>query len=260
MRHPSRGRAAPWLLGSLFIVACGSESPAARPTLEVYAASSLTEAFTELEELFESENPEVDVLLTFAGSQILRVQIEQGAEADVFASANPEHLDSLVTSGRIREGRLFARNDLVVIVPLSNPAGIETFDDLPEARTLVLGTANVPVGAYAREAIRRGGERLGGRFEADVLSRLASEEANVRLVRAKIELDEADAAIVYRTDAVPSDRVQVVEIPKSDNVLADYPIGVLTDGPNPEAAERWLELVLSERGQEVLAAHGFLRP
>jgi molybdate transport system substrate-binding protein len=210
--------------------------------------------------LFESENAGTDVLVTFAGSQVLRVQIEQGAAADVFASASPEHLDSLVASGRVREGRLFARNDLVVIVPLSNPAGIETFDDLPNAGTLVLGASNVPVGTYAREAIRRGGERLGPQFESDVLSRLASEEANVRLVRAKVELDEADAAIVYRTDATPSDQVRVVEIPASDNVLADYPIGIVADGPNPDGAERWVELVLSERGRGVLVAHGFLLP
>jgi molybdate transport system substrate-binding protein len=244
----------------LVAAACGADTPPGSVTLEVYAASSLTEAFTELEALFESENPDTDVLLTFAGSQVLRVQIEQGAAADVFASANAEHLDSLVARGRVRDGRLFARNDLVVIVPLTNPAGIESFDDLPMAGTLVLGAPNVPVGAYAREAIRRGGERLGPRFESDVLARLASEEANVRLVRAKVELNEADAAIVYRTDATPSDRVLVVEVPLSDNVVADYPIGIVTDAPNPVGAERWVELVLSQRGREVLATHGFLLP
>jgi molybdate transport system substrate-binding protein len=166
----------------------------------------------------------------------------------------------LVAIGRVRDSRLFGRNDLVVIVPLSNPAGIETFDDLPLAGTLVLGAPTVPVGAYAREAIRRGGERLGPQFESDVLSRLASEEANVRLVRAKIELDEADAAIVYRTDATPSEQVRIVEIPASDNVLADYPIGIVTDAPNPHGAESWVELVLSDRGREILTAHGFLLP
>jgi molybdate transport system substrate-binding protein len=245
---------------ALWVGACGSDTSEEPGTLEVYAASSLTEAFTDLEGLFESENPTTDVLLTFAGSQVLRVQIEEGAGADVFASANPEHLESLIALGRVRDGRLFARNDLVVIVPLSNPAGIETFDQLPLATSLVLGTENVPVGAYAREAIRRAGQRLGPQFESDVLSRLASEEANVRLVRAKVELDEADAAIVYRTDATPSELVRVVEIPETDNVLADYPIGIVTSGPNPRGAERWIELVLSERGREILAAHGFILP
>jgi molybdate transport system substrate-binding protein len=248
-------------LGTLAVACGGAEAPQKQPgTLEVYAASSLTEAFTELETLFESENIGTDVLLTFAGSQVLRVQIEQGAAADVYASANMEHLESLESAGFVRNGRVFARNDLVVIVPVSNPAGIESFDDLPKAGTLVLGASNVPVGTYAREAIRRGGERLGAEFESNVLARLASEEANVRLVRAKIELDEADAAIVYRTDAAPSDLVRVIEIPESDKVVADYPIGVVTHGPNPGAAERWVELVLSERGREVLAGHGFLLP
>ena len=240
-------------------MACGSDDPGERDTVEVYAASSLTEAFTELEALFESENA-TDVLLTFAGSQILRVQIEQGAAADVFASANLEHIDALVGGGLVQDSQVFARNDLVVIVPLSNPAGIETFDDLPQAQTLVLGAANVPVGGYAREAIRRASQRLGPEFETNVLARLASEEANVRLVRAKIELDEADAAIVYRTDAAPSDQVRIVEIPETDNVLADYPIGILTEAPNPDAAERWVELVLSEQGRGVLTSHGFLLP
>jgi len=259
MGHHFR-RLGSWAAAALFAVACGFGASSDAATLEVYAASSLTEAFTELETLFESDNPGTDVLLTFAGSQVLRVQIEQGARADVFASANLEHVASLVALGHVRDGRVFARNDLVVIVPLSNPAGIETFDDLPLAGTLVLGAGSVPVGAYARDAIRRGGERLGPQFESDVLSRLASEEANVRLVRAKVELDEADAAIVYRTDAAPSDRVRVVEIPETDNVLADYPIGIVTDGPNPESAERWIQLVLSDKGREALAAHGFLLP
>jgi molybdate transport system substrate-binding protein len=200
------------------------------------------------------------VLLTFAGSQVLRVQIEEGAAADVFASANLEHLDALVAAGLARDPRVFVRNDLVVIVPLTNPARIESFDDLPMATSLVLGTPNVPVGEYARRAIRRGAERLGSEFETNVMARLASEEANARLVRAKVELNEADAAIVYRTDAAPSDQVHVVEIPKSDNILADYPIGIVTAASNPEGAEAWVELVLSERGRSVLAAHGFLLP
>jgi molybdate transport system substrate-binding protein len=238
------------------LVAC--EAPPESGTLSVYAASSLTEAFGELEAVFEAAHPDIDVSVTYAGSQILRLQIEQGAAADVFASANPEHMQALVDSGLVGESSVFVHNELVVIVPLDNPAGIESLEDLPEASRIVLGTSNVPVGRYARDVLRLAAPSLGEGFEAMVLSRVVSEESNVRLARAKVELGEADAAIVYRTDAGSSDRVGIVEIPSEFNVIADYPIGVLRRTTVPTAAEAWVALLVSPQGRAVLARHGFI--
>jgi molybdate transport system substrate-binding protein len=226
--------------------------------LNVYAASSLSEAFGEIERLYEQSNPGVDVSVTFAGSQVLRLQIEQGALADVFASANEAHMQALVDAGLARESRVFARNDLVIIVPPDNPADIESLEDLAHANRVVLGTANVPVGQYARQVLRLAAPTSGEGFEAMVLSRVASEESNARLARAKVELGEADAAIVYRTDAGASERVRVVEIPAELNVIAAYPMAVLERTRARAAAEAWVELVESPEGRSLLARHGFI--
>lgn len=243
------------LLALVGPAACGEEPEGA--TLGVYAASSLTEAFRELETTFEAAHPGADVALTFAGSQVLRIQIEQGAPADVFASANPEHLLALVDGDLVREGHTFASNQLVVIVPSDDPAGIDSFDDLPRARRLVLGTPDVPVGRYARQVLAAADSLVGPGFQAAVLQSLVSEESNVRLARAKVELGEADAAIVYLTDAAGSERVRTVPIPEELNVRAEYLIGAVERGlPSPLAAA-WIDLVRSAEGRAVLERHGF---
>ena len=134
--------------------ACATDAPDREP-LRVFAASSLTEAFQEMAAAFEDASPGTEVVLVFAGSQVLRLQIEQGARADIFASADPRHMESLARDGLVTGPRLLAENELVVIVPPGNPAGIEAFADLAGAHRVVIGTPNVPVGAYAREALRR---------------------------------------------------------------------------------------------------------
>lgn len=238
---------------------CG-ERGGERERLEVYAASSLTEAFTELEAAFEERHRHVDVALTFAGSQVLRVQIEQGARADVFASANPEHLEALAAQGLVGPGSLFAHNALVVIVPVANPAGIHSLADLVAAERLVIGTANVPVGQYTREMLRRAGAAYGATFEGAVLARVVSEETNVRLTRAKVELGEADAAVVYATDAAGTDRLRVVPMPPELDVRADYLVGVVEGSGRADLAQRFVDLLLSREGRAVLARHGFGLP
>lgn len=248
-------------LGFLAVVsgACTRGAPALDP-LEVYAASSLTEAFRALEEEFEVRHPGVDVVSTFAGSQVHRLQIEQGARADLFASANPRHVEALTAAGLAEPPRIFARNRLVVIVPASNPAGLESFDDLPRAERLVLGAPEVPVGRYAREVIRRAGARRGEAFEDALMTSIASSESNVRLVRAKVELGEADAAFVYRTDAIGLDGVRVLSVPDDLNVVAEYPMAVIREAASPELARAWMAFVLSDDGQAILARHGFDPP
>lgn len=234
-----------------------AESGAERRPLRVFAASSLTEAFQEMAEAFEAANPGIDVVPVFAGSQVLRLQIQQGARADVFASADQRHLAALARAGLVTGSRVFAGNELVVIVPCDNPAAITAFADLRRARRLVIGTEHVPAGAYARAALKRAAKRHGADFEAAVLGRVASEESNVRLARAKVELGVADAAIVYRTDAVPG-RVRVIPLPQDVNVRADYLMGTVTGTANPAGAELWLDFTASPAGQAILTRRGFL--
>ena len=208
----------------------------------VFAASSLTDAFTELKADFERAHHHADVRLVFAGSQVLRLQIEQGARADVVATADETHLAALHEAGLVDAPRGFAHNELVVIVPPDS--SIHRFDDLPEAERLVVGTESVPVGRYAREVIARSD------FGDALRARIVSEEPNARLVRAKVQLGEADAAFVYRTDV--DARVRAVEIPAAINARATY--GIARTTPRGEA---WIAHLASERGQTILRRHGF---
>lgn len=250
-----------WLAAAVVSCTVGCESDSARGAkreLSVLAASSLTESFRELEQAFEAQHPNVDVRLTFAGSQVLRLQIEQGASADVFASANAEHMQAVIDAGRAAAGHVFAHNELVIIVPRNNPARIKDLADLTRASNIVIGTTNVPVGRYTQQMLERASNDLGPEFAAEVRRRVVSEESNVRLVRAKVELGEADAAIVYRTDAAASERLRMIPIRREHNVTASYPIARLTDAPHPSEAERFVSYVLSSEGRGVLSRHGFV--
>jgi molybdate transport system substrate-binding protein len=246
-------------LGLLLSQGCqGDGTKAARTEISVFAASSLSEAFTDLAREFEDTQQDVDVRLIFAGSQILRVQIEHGATADLYASANQEHMEALLDSGLISGAVTFARNELVIIVPKDNPAGIVTFDDLPHAKSLVVGTDDVPIGTYTREVLRRAASSRGPAFARQVRGHIVSKESNVRLVRSKIELGEADAALVYRTDAEASDRVDFIPIPNALNAHATYQIGLTVESRHEAEATAFQRFVVSQRGRSILRRRGFL--
>ena len=236
------------LVLALFACGCAEEQDAG--ALTIFAASSLTDAMGELERGFEREHEGAGVEASFAGSQVLRLQIEQGAPADVFVSADEAHMQALLDAGHVVESAVLAHNELVVIVPRDDPA-IRSFSDLPRASRVVIGDESVPVGRYARALLARTA------FEREVLARVVSEESNVRLVRTKVELGEADAAIVYRTDAIASDRVRIVEIPGALNVRAGYHAGVVAASPRQALAREWIAHARGEEGQRALAAHGF---
>jgi molybdate transport system substrate-binding protein len=226
--------------------------------LTVFAASSLRDAFQELGQTFEQQHPETSLSFNFAGSQELRTQVEHGARADVLASADPRTLRALADAGLALEPQVFARNEPVIVVPAGNPAGIHSLADLPRARRLVVGAPEVPIGAYTVRILEAASRRYGPAFGAAVESRVASRELNVRQVLAKVALGEADAAIVYRTDALASrGAVEVISIPPELNVVAEYPIAVLRSAPRPGLARAFVELVLSSAGRAVLARHGF---
>jgi molybdate transport system substrate-binding protein len=226
--------------------------------LVVYAAASLREVFQNVALTFEKHHPNLKVRFNFAGSQDLRVQIEQGAKVDVFASADWKHMKLLATQNLVSEPAVFARNLPVLVVPKNNPAQVRSFADLPKVTHLVIGAPEVPIGAYA-EAIFAAAEKLYGKaFREQILARVRSRELNVRQVLTKVALGEADAGIVYKTDALTMpDKVQVIEIPSEINLVAEYPIAILSAAPHSDLARAFVKSVLSREGQKTLAAAGF---
>jgi molybdate transport system substrate-binding protein len=230
-------------------------------SLWVFAAASLNEAFTQLAEVFEKQNPGLHVELNCAGSQQLALQIEQGARVDVFASADERWMETIHKLGLLASSpQVFAHNTLIVIIPQSNPARIEKLQDLTRPGVkLVLAAESVPAGRYSREALEKLSHMtgLGPDYALSVLRNLVSSEENVKEVVGKVQLGEADAGMVYYSDITPvnAERVHVLEIPEGANVLASYPIAPLKSASNPQAAWKFLELVFSPLGQSILRDH-----
>ena len=229
--------------------------------LTVFAAASLREVFQAIALTFEKQHPNLKVRFNFAGSQDLRVQIEQGAKVDVFASADWKHMKTLATQGLVSEPTVFARNLPVVVVQKDNPAKVTSFADLAKVKHLVVGAPEVPIGAYT-ESIFAAAERLHGKaFAEKVRANVRSHELNVRQVLTKVAMGEADAGIVYKTDALTvPDKVQIVEIPLAINVVADYPMAVLKAAPHADLARNFVRLVLSKEGERMLTSVGFNTP
>jgi molybdate transport system substrate-binding protein len=230
--------------------------------LIVFAASSLTDAFNEMAAAFQTQYPDINVVFNFAGTPTLRTQLEQGAEADVFASANEPQME-LALQSEVVEGTptAFATNRLVVVTPAGRES-VQILSDLEKPGVkIVLALPDVPVGEYSRQSLQQmdaSGEFPAG-FASPVLSNVVSEETNVRQVLAKVALGEADAGIAYRTDVTPDvmDKVRTIDIPDEFNVLAVYLIAQVKDAPNAAGATAFIEFVLSAESQDILAQHGF---
>jgi molybdenum ABC transporter molybdate-binding protein len=239
--------------------------PVEERTLTVLAAASLTESFTEMGTLFESQNPGVTVVFSFAGSQALAEQLGQGAEADVFASASKKYMEAAVTSERVLAdaSKPFVYNRLVVIYPKGNPGGITELKDLAKAGLkLDLADVSVPVGQYSVDFLDKAvaDPAFGATFKDDVLKNVVSYEENVKSVLAKVVLGEADAGIVYVTDitADAKESVATIEIPDALNTIATYPIAPISDSKNAELAQAFVDLVLSQEGSAILSKYGFI--
>ncbi len=250
--------------------AAAATTPSPAPTsplagdLNVFAAASLTDAFNEIGAQFTKDNPRVSVKFNVAASTALRTQIEQGARADVFASADQVQMDSARKAGVIDgPDQIFVKNKLVVIYPAGNPGRISTIQDLAKpGLKFVLTDKNVPIGAYARTALEKmsADPRFGAAFSGKVLANLRSEEANVRAVVTKVQLGEADAGIVYASDvtaAVARDITSIL-IPDQFNTVATYPIAIVRAAPNKAAAQAFIAFVRSVPGQEILKKHNFI--
>lgn len=268
-RRPVLGRAGGRAVGSpraprcsrirslTLVLALALAGGAFAQTIVVSAASSLTESFLELVEIFEARHEGAQVDLNFGGSSTLAAQITQGAPVSVFASANEAQMNVVVAAGLVEgEPSEFARNRLVVVTPPGSP--VRALEDLAaEGVTLVLAGPEVPVGAYARAALNRMNAVFGEGFERAALANVVSEEFNVRLVAAKIELGEADAAIVYVTDALVARGVETIRIDDAVNVPTSNKVAVIADGPHLELARAFVAWVLSAEGQALLATYGF---
>lgn len=241
-------------LGAGSLAGCSAdESPGESSELTVLAAASLTETFTSLAEEFEATHPGVSVRLAFDSSATLAGQAVQGAPADVLATADAATMQDAVDGGVVPAGATtFATNTMTLVVPADNPAGVASFADLDGAGVdYVACVETAPCGAVAAALL------AGNDVDADP----ASLETDVKSVLAKVVSDEADAGLVYVTDATAAgDDVQVLAISGSGAEVLDYPIGVLEQSAAPDLAQEFVDLVLSAQGRAILGAAGFGPP
>ena len=249
-------------VAALALAACGTEdkpatspasnqssTPALSGTINVFAAASLTGTFSQLGKDFEASHPGVKVVFNFAGSSALAQQINQGAPADVFASAAPKNMDQVTGKGT---ATTFAKNKLEIAVPKGNPGKITGLKDFADQnKKIAICAVQVPCGAAAKKV-----------FDATkIVAQPDSLEQDVKAALAKVSLGEVDAALVYRTDVLAAkDKVDGIEFPEADQAINDYPIATLTEAKNADGAKAFVDFVLSARGRTVLSAAGFEAP
>ncbi len=260
-------------LGSL-LVACGSSTSTttttppvatattAPVTLNVFAAASLTGSFNALAASYKQTHPNVNLILNYNGSQILEQQIANGAPADIFASADLANMQKASAAGLVGTSQIFAKNRLVVILPLSNPGKIMSLKDLARKGIKIdLEASTVPAGKYSRQALMNMSQssQYGANFASEVLGNVVSQEDNVKAVVQKVQLGEADAGFVYVTDAFSaSGKVMVIDIPDPYNVIAQYPIAVVKNSAHADDAQTFVGFVLSPAGQAIMKKYQFI--
>jgi molybdate transport system substrate-binding protein len=242
-------------VAALALAACGGDEPSGGSSgssneIKVFAAASLTAAFAELGQQYTSANGGTKVTFNFAGSQALATQIQQSAPADVFASADLANMDKV--KDLVGTPQSFASNLLAIVVEKGNPKGVKGLDDLGNSDLkVVLAAEEVPAGKYAKQLLDK----------ARVSLTPVSQEDNVKAVVTKVSLGEADAGIVYGTDVTAGgDKVEGVDIPETQNVTATYPIATVKASTAQDKAQAFMDLVLSDQGQQVLKQSGFLPP
>jgi molybdate transport system substrate-binding protein len=258
------------LAGLLLLLAgCGATAPASlagavHGSVTVFAAASLTDAFSEMKAGFEAANPGAKVTLNFAGSPTLRTQLAQGAKADVFASADTANMAGAQADGTIDgQPRVFAHNKLTVVLPAAGSPVTSLRDLAKPGLKLVIELPAVPAGNYARQALEKMSKdpAFGPEFATRVLANVVSQEPDVKSVLSRIQLGEADAGLLYVSDVetpAVKDQVRTLAIPDQFNVVADYPLAQVKDAPNPAGARAFMNYVLSPAGQATLAKWGLL--
>jgi len=249
-------RTFPFLFASLLAVpfSNGIAQETKPRTITVFAAASLNEVFTAMAEKYKAENPGEEITFNFAGSQQLVQQIAEGGQVDIFASANMKQMAI----------RVFAHNKLIVVYPRENKAGIHSLRDLSNPHLkIVLADSAVPVGQYSVEFLEKCTRSPGfdSAFKKNVLGNVVSYEENVKAVLSKVVLGEADAGIVYCSDVSKHERTEVgtIDIPELLNVLATYPIAMARTPVSRQRAQKFIQYILSDKGQAILVQFGFLR-
>ena len=231
----------------------------------MFAASSLMDVFQDMATGFQQTNPGARVTFNFGASSQLATQLAQGARADVFASADQVQMDNARNADAISgQSRVFARNRLVLITPADNPQHIASVKDLArDGLKLVTAQPSVPIGQYTAQMLDKAAAdpAYGADFRSRVEANTVSREDNVRQVVSKVQLGEADAAVVYSTDATPQVRaqLQLIDIPEPLQTIATYPIAIAR-GANPAGGEAFVAYVLGPDGEATLDRWGFLPP
>jgi molybdate transport system substrate-binding protein len=248
------------VLSFVLLSGCGSSdkspsgpSSAAGGKIVVFAAASLKKSFTEIGERFKTDNPGSDVEFSFAGSSTLITQLTQGAPADVFASADTANMDKAVKAGLVAGAPVnFASNTLTIAVARGNPKHIASFQDLTKpGLNVVVCAPQVPCGSATQEVETATGVHLNP----------VSEELSVTDVLSKVTAGQADAGLVYVTDAIDAgNKVTPVPFPEATGAVNTYPIAVLTQSKKADLARKFVDLVTSEAGQKILSAAGFTKP
>jgi molybdate transport system substrate-binding protein len=234
----------------------GSSAPASSGavsgTVTVFAAASLTETLTTLGRQFEAAHPGTTVKFNFGASSSLAENINQGAPADVFASASPKNMQQVVAAGGAHDSTTFANNVMQIAVPPDNPAHVAQLSDLanPEVK-VALCQPQVPCGTVAAQVFRN----------ANITVQPVTQGADVKSVLTTVELGEVDAGVVYKTDVqAAGTKVKGIEIPADQNASTSYPIAALTKAPNAAGASAFVDYVLSPAGEKVLEQAGFAAP
>ena len=231
--------------------------------LTVFTAASLTGAFGEIGQMYKNETG-ISVAFNFDGSQALRTQMENGAYADIFVSANQKQMKATEKDGLMNNSSvvIFTKNKLSLIVPKDNPAKIVNLSDLAKpGLKIVMGTKDVPVGDYTLQILSKLGNdsAYGPDYKAKVLSNVISQETNVNYVVTKVALGEADAGFAYVSDITENltSKVDKIAIPDEYNVIAEYPMGILRESKYPVQSQKFISRVLSDEGKAILEKYGF---
>jgi molybdate transport system substrate-binding protein len=271
MRHPLI-RAALATAMALLLAGCGSSSPSATSPvagspadstkLTILAAASLTKVLPQIGAAFSQGHTGITFTYSFAGTDQLAAQIEQGAPADVFAGASTKYGDQLSDGGQIDPYTVFCTNQLVLITPASNPAGIGSLEDLStKPAKLVIGSETVPVGTYTRTVLANLEAVYGAGYAGKVLANVVSNEDSVTSIVAKVVSGEADAGFVYITDALGAgSKVNTITLPAEAQAVAKYPAAAVSASAHAAEAKQFVDYLLTAPAQALLRRAGFGPP
>jgi molybdate transport system substrate-binding protein len=236
---------------------CTCHKPTQQDKLVIFAAASLREVFNAMGEQFRRIHPEVELTFNFAGTQELRAQIEHGAFAEVFASADVRQMDMLAKKGHVQPPVTFAQNKLVVVVAKESSSHIQSLADLPSVSRIVVGAPEVPIGQYTLQLLEQTTSIMPD-FKTRIEAKVVSREFNARQILAKVRLGAAQAGFVYQTDALSAPELAIVSIPDDINPTAKYLMAVSSRARNSQLAHQWVDFVLSGVGQSILREAGFM--